>query len=95
MNSKVIILCNVMMVSMLLSGCGPKRTAYNQRHFILEVSREVEQQKDTKEAILAVQSFSIDTAFSTQGLVYRKGPSEYETDFYKTTTTLSFYMYIR
>ncbi len=82
MNSKLILLCNLISVSMVLSGCMPKGTAYNQRHFILEVSREEALQKDKKEAILAVQDFGIDLAFSSQSLVYRKGPSEYETDFY-------------
>ena len=82
MNSKVITLCNLMIVSMVLSGCGPKRMAYNQRNFVLETSRNRPQQKTGKDVILNVQNFSIDVAFSTKSLVYRKGQSEYETDFY-------------
>lgn len=82
MNSKVIVLCNLMMVSMILSGCGAKRIAYNQRYFVLETSRNSPQQKTSKDVILNVKNFSIDTAFSTKSLVYRKGRSEYETDFY-------------
>ena len=81
MNNKVILLCNLMIVSMVLSGCG-SRTAYNQRTFILETSRNRPQQKISKDVILDVQSFSVDTIFSTKSLVYRKGQSEYETDFY-------------
>ncbi len=81
MNNKVILLCNLMIVSMVLSGCG-SRTAYNQRNFILETSRNRPQQKINKDLILDVQSFSVDTIFSTKSLVYRKGQSEYETDFY-------------
>jgi len=81
MNNKVILLCNLMIVSMVLSGCG-SRTAYNQRNFILETSRNRPQQKISKDVILDVQSFSVDTIFSTKSLVYRKGQSEYETDFY-------------
>lgn len=82
MNNKVIVLCSLMIVSMVLSGCGPKRIAYNQRNFVLETSRNSPQQKTSKDVILNVQNFSIDVAFSTKSLVYRKGQSEYETDFY-------------
>jgi ABC-type uncharacterized transport system auxiliary subunit len=82
MNNKVIALCNLMIVSMVLSGCGPKRIAYNQRNFVLETSRNSPQQKTSKDVILDVKNFSIDTTFSTKSLVYRKGQSEYETDFY-------------
>lgn len=82
MNSKRIALCNLMIVSMFLSGCGLNKTAYNQRNFILETSRNRPQQKISKDVILDVQSFSVDTTFSTKSFVYRKGQSEYETDFY-------------
>jgi len=82
MNSKVITLCNLMIVTMVISGCAPKRTAYNQRNFVLEASRNRPPQKISKEIILDVQSFNVDTTFSTKSLVYRKGQSEYETDFY-------------
>jgi len=82
MNSKVITLCNLLIVSMVLSGCGVKRTAYNQRNFVLETPRNRPMQKTSKNVILNVQNFSIDVAFSSKSLVYRKGQSEYETDFY-------------
>jgi len=81
MNNKAVILCSLVNLLMLLSGCG-SRTAYNQRNFILETSRDRPQQKISKDVILDVQIFSIDTTFSTKSLVYRKGQSEYETDFY-------------
>ena len=81
MNNKVIILCNLMIISMVLSGCG-SRTAFNQREYILEASRTRPQQEVSKDIILDVESFNIDTAFSTKNLVYRKNQSEYETDFY-------------
>jgi hypothetical protein len=82
MNNKVIALCNLMIMSMVISGCGGKRIAYNQRNFVLEASRNDPQQKTSKDVILDVKNFSIDTTFSTKSLVYRKGRSEYETDFY-------------
>jgi ABC-type uncharacterized transport system auxiliary subunit len=67
---------------MVLSGCVPKKIAYNQRNFVLETSRGGPQQKTSKDVILDVKNFSIDRTFSTKSLVYRKGQSEYETDFY-------------
>ncbi len=70
-----------MIISMVLSGCG-SRTAFNQREYILEASRTRPQQEVSKDIILDVESFNIDTAFSTKNLVYRKNQSEYETDFY-------------
>ncbi|MHC4123202.1 MAG: ABC-type transport auxiliary lipoprotein family protein [Planctomycetota bacterium] len=82
MNNKVIALCNLMIVSMVLSGCGPKRIAYNQRNFVLETSRNSPRQKTSKEVIIDVKNFSIGTTFNTKSFVYRKGQSEYETDFY-------------
>ncbi|MHC4693862.1 MAG: ABC-type transport auxiliary lipoprotein family protein [Planctomycetota bacterium] len=81
MNSKVIYLCNLIIVSMILSGCG-SRAALNQRNFILEASRNRPQQKTGKNIVLSVQNFHADMTFSNKNLVYRKGPSEYETDFY-------------
>ncbi len=77
MNSKVMTLCNLMILSMVLSGC-----AYNRRNFVLEVSRDRPQQEISKGVVLDVQSFNVDTAFSNRSLVYRKNQSEYETDFY-------------
>ncbi len=81
MNNKVGILCSVVFASMVLSGCG-SRTAFNQRHFILEASRNRPHQKTSKNIVLSVQSFNVDMTSGTRSLVYRKGPSEYETDFY-------------
>jgi ABC-type uncharacterized transport system auxiliary subunit len=82
MNSKVIILGGLIIMSMALSGCGPKRIAYNQRIFVLETSRNHPRQKTSKDIILDVQSFSVNTTFGTRSLIYRKSQSEYETDFY-------------
>ncbi len=77
MNSKVMTLCSFMILSMLLSGC-----AYNKRNFVLEVSRDRPQHEISKDVVLDVQSFNVDTAFSDRSFVYRKNQSEYETDFY-------------
>ena len=81
MNSKVIALCSLMIVSIVLSGCIDK-AAFNQRDFVLEATRNQPQQKTSKEIILTVQSFNIETAYSTKNLIYRKAQLEYETDFH-------------
>jgi len=81
MNSKVIALCSLMIVSMFLSGCIDK-TSFKQRDFVLEASRNQPQQKTSKEIILSVQSFNIETAYSTKNFIYRKAQLEYETDFH-------------
>ena len=82
MSSKVITSCSLVIVSMFLSGCGLKKTAFNQRNFVLETSRSRPHRKISKDVILDVHSFSVNRTFSTKSLVYRKGESEYETDFY-------------
>jgi len=77
MNSKVMTLCSFMILSMLLSGC-----VYDRRNFVLEVCRDHPRQEVSKDVVLDVQSFNVDTAFSNRSFVYRKNQSEYETDFY-------------
>ncbi|MHC4152077.1 MAG: ABC-type transport auxiliary lipoprotein family protein [Planctomycetota bacterium] len=74
MNRKIIVLCNLI---------GPKRIGYNQTNFVLDVSRDLDQQEIVDdEIILDVYSFNIDSAFGSKSLVYRKSESKYETDFY-------------
>jgi len=82
MNSKMIPLFNLMLVSILLSGCGMGKKSFNQRTFVLEANRSQPPQKNSKEITLSVESFTTDTAYSTKNLIYRKGQLEYETDFY-------------
>ncbi len=81
MNSKRLLLYSLINVSIILSGCG-SRAAFNQRHFVLDASRNGPKLQAKKDIILEVQSFSIDRTFNAKGLVYRKGTSEYEIDFY-------------
>ncbi len=81
MKSKIILFISLMALSTVLSGCGP-RAAFNQRTFILEASRNSPRHNTSKDIILEVQNFSIDRAFGSKSLVYRKASSEYETDFY-------------
>jgi ABC-type uncharacterized transport system auxiliary subunit len=83
MNGKIILLCNLTILSMVISGCGPNRIGYNQTNFVLDVSRDADQQEVIdKGIVLDVFSFNIDSTFGSRNLVYRKSESEYETDFY-------------
>ncbi|MHC4187919.1 MAG: ABC-type transport auxiliary lipoprotein family protein [Planctomycetota bacterium] len=83
MNRKIILLCNLIIVSILLTGCGPRRIGYNQTDFVLEASRNLDrEEKVDDEIILDVYSFNIDSTFGSKSLVYRKSESKYETDFY-------------
>jgi ABC-type uncharacterized transport system auxiliary subunit len=65
----------------MLSGCG-SRQAYNKKYYMLNATRQRESIKEGKDSILEVRHFTIDSAFSGKGLVYRIGEFEYESDFY-------------
>ncbi|MBC8471829.1 MAG: membrane integrity-associated transporter subunit PqiC [Planctomycetes bacterium] len=65
----------------MLSGCSSQQ-AYNKKYYMLSATREKESIKDENDGILEVRHFTIDSAFSDKGLVYRIGEFEYETDFY-------------
>lgn len=81
MNRKMTVLFGLIIVSMILSGCE-SGTDFSRRSFVLEASRSGLSQQPTKDIILTVRRFNIDKTFSTKSFVYRKGQSEYETDFY-------------
>ncbi len=65
----------------MLSGCGSQQ-AYNKKYYVLSAIRETKSIKAEKDSILEVRHFTIDSAFSGKGLVYRIGEFEYESDFY-------------
>lgn len=64
-----------------LSGCRRTET-YSKNYYILNASRQKESAGTRTDSILGVSRFTIDSAFSGSGLVYRVGESEYESDFY-------------
>ena len=81
MKNKLLALSTLIIMLMAFAGCG-SRAALNQRHFLLEPSRNIPQQKTAKNIILDIKSFNIDRPFSAKSFVYRKSQAEYETDFY-------------
>lgn len=65
---------------MVISGCGAK--SYQKQRYLLETRRASSAATGSNENIMEVRSFTIDPAFSSKGLTYRKGEFEYESDFY-------------
>ena len=66
---------------MMLSGCTRPET-YNRKYYVLNTSRQVEPARTQTDFILEISRLTIDSAFSGNGLVYRIGDAEYESDFY-------------
>jgi cholesterol transport system auxiliary component len=64
-----------------LSGCSSTDT-YVKKYYVLTADRQVEPARTQTEFVLEVCRFTIDSAYSGSGLVYRVGDSEYESDFY-------------
>lgn len=63
------------------SGCSSTET-YSKKYYILNADRQTESVRTQTDCILEVSRFTIDSAFSGNGLVYRVGDFEYESDFY-------------
>jgi len=77
---------NIIITSLLLSGCkSPK--PYNKKYYVLNVNRTAETKKPDNKFILDVRTFTIDSAFDSKSLVYRRDEFEYETDFYNEFLT--------
>jgi uncharacterized lipoprotein YmbA len=64
-----------------LSGCSSTET-YSKNYYVLNADRQTEPAGTQTDCILEVSRFTIDSAFSGSGLVYRVGESQYESDFY-------------
>jgi ABC-type uncharacterized transport system auxiliary subunit len=63
-------------------GCAGRRHSYTKRQFVLEVNRPTQAATGTPQGILAVRRFTVDPTFESKGLMYRKGDSEFQSDFY-------------
>ena len=66
--------------AVLISGCGAK--SYEKQHYLLDAQRVPSTVTGDNQNIVEVRRFTVETAFSTKGLTYRKGEFEYESDFY-------------
>jgi uncharacterized lipoprotein YmbA len=77
-NSCFIISCLAMI---MISGCAGRQT-YDKHYYLLNAERPARPFAQQKDAIIEVRQFTIDSAFSGKGLVYRTGELEYQSDFY-------------
>lgn len=77
---KLFVNLNLILILLTSAGCGS--APYNKRYYILDANRHSKAKKTCSDIILDVRTFTIDSAFDSKGLVYRKGEFEYEADFY-------------
>jgi len=70
----------ILLLALVCSGCASH--SYAKRQFVLEATRPAQPAGPSHEVVLAVRRFTIDPAYDSRGLLYRKGKSEYESDFY-------------
>ncbi len=70
-----------LLLAALCSGCV-SRPSYVKHQFVLEAARPAQPARPPHDIALAVRDFTIDPVYEGRGLVYRKGESEYESDFY-------------
>lgn len=71
----------VLLTVILCSGCV-SRQSYAKRQFVLEAVRAARPNGPGRDIVLAVRGFTIDPAYDSRNLLYRRGESEYESDFY-------------
>jgi ABC-type uncharacterized transport system auxiliary subunit len=71
----------ILLSAVLCSGCI-NHPSYTKRQFILDTARPPILMGPGRDVVLAVRGFTIDPAFNSRSLLYRKGDSEYESDFY-------------
>lgn len=71
----------ILLLILLGSGCI-SRHSYTKHQFLLEAARPALPPDRSRDIVLAVRSFTVDPAYDSRGLLYRKGESECESDFY-------------
>lgn len=82
MKTRQIIMLAVMGIMLFcIAGCFEKQQFGKQRYW-LDIQRPKTGTSKTSAAILSVEPFSIDSAFRTRSIVYKKTAHEFESDFY-------------
>ncbi len=71
----------LLLLALLGSGCLG-RHSYTKRQFVLAAARPAQPPGQTRDIVLAVRTFTVDPAYDSRGLLYRKGEAEYQSDFY-------------
>lgn len=75
------IIISVLVCLTVVSGCSSRQT-FDKKQYVLSAVRNGEKLRTKEDSILDVRRFTIDSAFSGKGLVYRMGEFEYQSDFY-------------
>jgi len=70
-------------VTILFSIAGCAKQQYGKQRYWLDIERSKSGSNINTNAILGVEPFSIDSAFRTRGIVYKKTAHEYQGDFYQ------------
>ena len=70
-----------LLLAAVCSGCINRYT-HAKRQFVIEAARPAQPPGRLHDVVLAVRGFTIDPVCDSRGLLYRKGESEYESDFY-------------
>jgi cholesterol transport system auxiliary component len=70
-----------LLLTVLCSGCASRQPSAKHQ-FVLEATRPAPPARQPQDVVLAVRDFTIDPVYGGRGLIYRKGESEYESDFY-------------
>jgi len=71
----------VLLTVLLCSGCV-SRQPYAKHQFVLETVRAAQVNSPSQDIVLAVRGLTIDPAYDSRSLLYRKAETEYESDFY-------------
>ena len=74
MNDKLIrsfLVLSLITSVMVIAGCGAK--SYEKQHYLLDAQRAPSAIASDNQNIVEVRRFTVETAFSTKGLTYRKG----------------------
>lgn len=80
LNKKLVLVLFAGVASILCSGCG--KQAFDRQRYALMVQRPDLPTPVKTQAMLEVRSFSIDAAFASRSLTYRRTEHRFETDFY-------------
>ncbi len=65
------------------SGCvNLKQPAVEKRYYNVEANRPAQANRTAADAVLKVRRLRVSPSYSGKGLVYKSGPSAYESDFY-------------
>ncbi len=82
MKTKQILILTVIAIMLFcIAGCFEKQQFDKQRYW-LDIQRPKPASSKTSAAILSVEPFSIDSAFRTRSIVYKRATHEFENSFY-------------